>query len=169
MSVLHQEPALQQELALQHKRAVARKCPCIGDSASFHGCRVCSHTRNAIPRMDPTRQPLVDHMCAWRDAISLFRKNVSIACRACQKGILCNCAVQALLLGATTVQVTNLQLEEYDLKGRIVRAANAGLTPSNIGSGARTVVALFGWRTGGPSGPSQAFVKRKLQKHGDKT
>ena len=79
----------------------------------------------AIPRMDPTRQPLVvDHMCAWRDAISLFRKHVSITCRACQKGILCNCAVQALLLGAagpgktTTVQVTNLQLEEYDLKGR---------------------------------------------------
>ena len=27
----------------------------------------------AIPRMDPTRQPLVDHMCAWHDAISLFR------------------------------------------------------------------------------------------------
>lgn len=122
----------------------------------------------AIPRMDPTRQPLVvDHMCAWRDAISLFRKHVSITCRACQKGILCNCAVQALLLGAagpgktTTVQVTNLQLEEYDLKGRIVRAANAGLAPSNIGSGARTVVALFGWRTSGRSGPSQAFVKRK--------
>lgn len=86
--------------------------------------------------------------------------------RACQR-ILCNCAVQALLLGAAgprktiTVQVTNLQLEEYDLKGRIVRAANAGLTPSNIGSGARTVVALFGWRITGPSGPSQVFVRRK--------
>ena len=47
MTALHQEPALQQELALQHKRAVARKCPCIGDSASFHRCRVCSHTRNS--------------------------------------------------------------------------------------------------------------------------
>ena len=102
------------------------------------------------PRMDPTQQSFVDHMCAWRDAYlsdpAVCSSNLPLSLEKDGPWQLCG---PVLLLGTagtgktTTVQAANQELEAHGLEGRIVRAACTGVAASNMGSGARTIVSLF--------------------------
>ena len=122
------------------------------------------------PRMDPTQQSFVDHMCAWRDAYlsdpTVCSSNLPLSLEKDGPWQLCG---PVLLLGTagtgktTTVQAANQELEEHGLKGRIVRAAYTGVAASNMGSGARTIVSLFRLKTSRGSGPLQPLSEEEMQ------
>ena len=89
-----------------------------------------AHAVNASPKMDPTQQSFVDHMCAWADAYlslpDVCNNNLPLPA---EKGGAWQLQDSVLLLGTagtgktTTVQAANKELENRGVKGRIVRAA----------------------------------------------
>ena len=133
-------------LSHEEASALVSTPSCTGASAAAGGA--------SGPRMDPTQQSFVDHMCAWRDAYvnaaDVCQSNLPLPLDRDGPWQLCS---PVLLLGTagtgktTTMQAANQQLENHGLKGRIVRAAYTGVAASNMGSGARTIVSLFRLKT----------------------
>ena len=149
-------------LSHEEASALVSTPSCTGASAAAGGA--------SGPRMDPTQQSFVDHMCAWRDAYvnaaDVCQSNLPLPLDKDGPWQLCG---PVLLLGTagtgktTTMQAANQQLETHGLKGRIVRAAYTGVAASNMGSGARTIVSLFRLKTSRGAWPLQPLTEEDMQ------
>ena len=122
------------------------------------------------PKMDPTQQSFVDHMCAWADAY----RSLAEACKnnlplPAERSGAWHLQEPVLLLGTagtgktTTLQAANKELEQRGFAGRIMRAAYTGMAASNMGSGARTIVSLFRLKTSRGVGPLQPLSMEEMQ------